>query len=171
MRAFIAAGISAFFAFSASAQDMPAGQLPALDILVADEVPVNIFGEMSEGCRMDGDRVIDVVLGSLEHYGVNWVQGDESHTWRLIVTLNVFGEGGASGCAGNLLIEVYHPAELDLEFSSDTYRNDAILLRLENRFGPTLETGEALQDAYLNWLANELGAGWSLMLENRAAGE
>lgn len=153
------------------AQDIPAGQRPALDILRAAEVPVNIIGDMSEGCRVDGQSVFDVVLSSLNHHDINWVRGEDHHRWRLVVTLNLFGEGGEAGCAGNLLVEIYHAAELDLEFAEAPYRNDVILLRLENRFGPTLATGDALQGQFLDWLAAELGGGWHMMLAERGEAE
>jgi hypothetical protein len=168
MRSFIAAAsLAAAATMPAMAQLVPEGQRPALDILRAEEVPVNILGDMSEGCRIDGQGVFDVVLGSLDHYEINWIRGEDHHDWRILVTLNLFGEGGEAGCAGNLLVEIYHAASIPLEFSSDTFENDAILLRLENRFGPTFGEGDALQEEFLNWLAAELGSGWAMMLEEQ----
>jgi len=168
MRSFIAAiSLSLAASMPAAAQLFPEGQRPALGFLGAPEVPVNILGDMSDGCQIEGQAVFDVVLGSLDHHGVTWVRGEDHHSWRVLVTLNLFGEGGDAGCAGNLLVELYHAASVPLEFSSETFEADAILLRVENRFGPTRAQGEELQEEYLSWLAAKLGAGWGLMLEER----
>lgn len=166
-----AASLALVTSMPAAAQIFPEGQRPALDFLRAPEVPVNIVGDVSDGCQIDGQGVIDVVLGSLEHHDINWVRGEDHHSWRVLVTLNLFGEGGSAGCAGNLLVEVYHPANIPLEFSGTAYEADAILVRLENRFGPVSATGDELQEAFLSWLAGELGSGWEMMLDESAEAE
>ena len=160
-----AAALSLALAGAAGAQLVDAERQPAIDMLRAAEVPVSILGEASEACPLDGQGLFDIVLGSMNAHGINWVQAEPRHDHRAVVTLYPFGEAD-TGCAAYLLIELDDTASLELDYSADTFDSTVTLARLDTRFGPTRTTGTAYQAEFFAELAPTLSDAWAVLLDD-----
>lgn len=147
---------------ASTAQLVPEGKRPALNIVALDSMPLNIEVDMTNDCEINGDALFGTIFASLEQSDIGFVRADDEHDARLVLTIRIFGTE-QNGCAAFIFIEVMQSLNTVLPYSLTAFDSDAALVRLDTYFGPTPSTGAEFESELLGFLGARLLEAWNVM--------